>query len=187
MNNTDKLKRKFVDEANQFVNYGASDSDLVDFVDRIWQQATKELEALKSINIELQLQLEQEREIQKRSGLMLSAALRGDKRRDEPENSGRLDAVRAMREEITELTKQRDEFEALSIFMCETWTSIQKFVFEYCKDSISQYPMIQGTGNQFALDFHGEKTYKKEALHNVITKIKAERIEALQSKGGSDE
>jgi hypothetical protein len=58
MNNTDKLKRKFVDEANQVVSYGASDSDLVDFVDRILKKATKELEALKSINIELQLQLE---------------------------------------------------------------------------------------------------------------------------------
>ena len=45
---------------------------------------------------ELQIQLEQERDMHKKYGLMLSAALRGEKRNDEPDNDGRLEAVREM-------------------------------------------------------------------------------------------
>ena len=50
-----------------------------------------------------QQQLETEREEKRVRGLQLSAALNGDKRADEPENDGRLDAVRAMKRENDEL------------------------------------------------------------------------------------
>lgn len=56
----------------------------------------------------LQIQLEQEREIRKKYGLMLSAALRGDKRSDEPENDGRLDAVRDMVKRVHGLEPVKD-------------------------------------------------------------------------------
>ena len=105
MNNTDKLKPIMRCGAGCGTEHDCAFPDCVDVEATLETLKAREdeIESLKSISIELQLQLEQEREIQKRSGLMLSAALRGEKRSYEPESSGRLDAVRAMGKQIERL------------------------------------------------------------------------------------
>ena len=91
-------------------------------------------------------------------------------------------AVKDMEYENAELTKERDELKAISIFMCKTWTDIHSFVFEYCKDSITHYPMIQGTSNQFALEWLGKQKLDKEMLHSSMCRIKKLRAEDLSAQ-----
>ena len=104
--------------------------------DKLGVYATKQARKI----AQLERQLEQEREIQKQHGLMISAALRGEKLKCEPENSGRLDAVRAMRQEL--LTIKR----------------------------------IANSCSEEAVD-----------LELTMNQIAVIAVDALQSKGGSDE
>jgi len=54
-------------------------------------------------------------------------------------------------------------------FLAETWTDIDKFVYEHCDgDSLMKYPVIQGTGNQIRLKRIGEQEYKKANLKKAI-------------------
>ena len=93
-----------------------------------------------------QQQLEAEREEKRVWGLQLSAALHGDKREDETENDGRLDAVRAMKRENDELRAHVERLrEAVGMAINnaandhpEVWGNINKIVNETPAQSLAE-------------------------------------------------
>lgn len=56
----------------------------------------------------------------------------------------------------------------LLVFMCETWSKIDRFVYEECPGSLMKYPVIQGTRNQLNINKIGEQGYKKESLQKAV-------------------
>jgi len=72
--------------------------------------------------------------------------------------------------EIGRLQRQNDELVArvaelsdLCRFMCQTWTAIDKFVYENCDgDALMKYPVIQGTQNQFDLNKIGDQPFDRK-------------------------
>lgn len=54
-------------------------------------------------------------------------------------------------------------------FMCETWSAIDKFVYENCDgDSLMKYPVIQGTSNQIKLSKIGGQQYDEKNIRIAV-------------------
>jgi len=69
-----------------------------------------------------------------------------------------------------QLEQENQQLKSLAIFMCETWTDIEKckgnaLQSEDIRDHlIMQWPVIQGTKQQFALRKVGQLTYDKKLI-----------------------
>jgi hypothetical protein len=69
------------------------------------------------------------------------------------------------------MSKQEIPQEVLELvrFLAETWTDIDKFVYENCTgEQLMKYPVVQGTRNQINLKRIGEQPYSKESLHKAV-------------------
>lgn len=62
----------------------------------------------------------------------------------------------------------------LLIFMCNTWDTIDSFVYEHLaqEDAIMNYPVIQGAANQMALRQIGKLPYDKTNLGKAVQWMK---------------
>lgn len=69
------------------------------------------------------------------------------------------------------MSKQEIPQEVLELvrFLAETWTDIDKFVYENCTgEQLMKYPVVQGTHNQINLKRISEQPYNKESLHKAV-------------------
>ena len=56
---------------------------------------------------------------------------------------------------------------SLAVFMCETWTAIDHWVYEDI-GNLSTYPVIQGSANQGKLRRFGEQKYNKDLIPEAL-------------------
>ncbi|HGH1346850.1 TPA: hypothetical protein ACJKLK_001236 [Acinetobacter baumannii] len=55
----------------------------------------------------------------------------------------------------------------LTRFMCKTWAEIDNFVYKNCTN-LGEYPVIQGTSNQFNLAKIGNQKVDNNAIHSAV-------------------
>lgn len=55
----------------------------------------------------------------------------------------------------------------LTRFMCKTWAEIDNFVYKNCTN-LGEYPVIQGTSNQFNLAKIGNQKVDHNAIHSAV-------------------
>lgn len=55
----------------------------------------------------------------------------------------------------------------LTRFMCKTWAEIDNFVYKNCTN-LGEYPVIQGTSNQFNLAKIGNQKVDNKAIHSAV-------------------
>jgi hypothetical protein len=54
-------------------------------------------------------------------------------------------------------------------FLAATWDDIDRFVYEHCDaEALAQYPVIQGTRNQFNIRRIGMQEYKPENVRKAV-------------------
>ena len=57
----------------------------------------------------------------------------------------------------------------LTRFLANTWYAIDRFVYDHCSgESLMQYPVIQGTRNQFNLQAIGEQPFDKAKISSGV-------------------
>lgn len=71
-----------------------------------------------------------------------------------------MDELTRLQSENEALKKELEAVSDLARFMCNTWTSIDSFVYKNCSaQALMQYPVIQGTSNQSKLQAIGAQPY----------------------------
>lgn len=55
----------------------------------------------------------------------------------------------------------------LTRFMCKTWAEIDNFVYKNCTN-LGEYPVIQGTSNQFNLAKIGNQKADNKSIHSAV-------------------
>lgn len=69
------------------------------------------------------------------------------------------------------LEKELEQVKDLARFLSQTWSNIDKFVYEHCFDSLMQYPVIQGTANQLNIQRIGDQSFDKDNLPKAVNQL----------------